>query len=76
VEQALKHGSDANLCDPEAAQQLALRIAYARLLLVKGSWGAAAAVLETIGREARVPVLPPASVKQISYGDRPVPFVP
>jgi LuxR family maltose regulon positive regulatory protein len=57
VEQALKHGFDANLRDPEAVLQLALRIAYARLLLVKGSRDAAAAVLEKIRREARVPVL-------------------
>jgi LuxR family maltose regulon positive regulatory protein len=57
VEQAIKHGSDANLCDPEAVQQVALRIAYARLLLGKGSRDAAAAVLEKIRRQARVPVL-------------------
>jgi LuxR family maltose regulon positive regulatory protein len=75
VEQALKHGFDANLCDPEAAQRTALRIAHARLLLAKGSRAAAAAVLETIRREARMPVLPPVLARWLALAEAEIDLV-
>ena len=75
VEAALKHGSDANLRDPEAAQQVALRIAYARLLLGKGSRDAAAAVLERIRRETGAPALPPVLVRWLALAEAEVDLV-
>ena len=69
VEQALKHGFDANLRDPDAAQHVALRVAYARLLLVKGSPDGGAGVLERLRQETDLPVLPPVLARWLALAE-------
>jgi len=66
AEQALKHGSAADLADPDLAQQVALRVVQARLLLGKGQVATAAAVLEGTRRGADLAVLPPVLARWLA----------
>jgi LuxR family maltose regulon positive regulatory protein len=75
VEQALDQGFDANLRDPEAAQRVALRIAYARLLLVKGRPDEGAAVLERLRQETDMPVLPPVLARSLALAEAEIDLV-
>ena len=66
AEQALKHGSAADLSDPDTVQRVALRVVQARLLLVKGRAAVAAAVLERIRHEADQAVPPPVLARWLA----------